>query len=131
MGQQQILLLILGIILLGVAVSLGFTIFTSNADSGNKDLIYSQLNYAASNGYSHFIKSHNLSGANRDIDLLLSESSINLWLPEFKDITGLPKVEKTSNGFSITVVSKNGKNKASIFENLTDNTRTVSWSKVN
>jgi hypothetical protein len=48
MGQQQLLLIILGVIIVGIAVAVGITMFKTNAVSANRDaLIGDMTNYAA------------------------------------------------------------------------------------
>ena len=39
MGTQQLLLIVLGVIIVGIAVVVGITIFGSNADQANKDAV--------------------------------------------------------------------------------------------
>ena len=130
MGQQQLLLLVLGIILLAVSVSVGLAIYKSNADSANKDQIYNQLNFAASAGYAHYMKAKTFSGAERNIDDLLKQESINIWMPKLEQISGEPVIQKTANGFSISVISSNGRHKAIIEENVNDNSRKISWNEI-
>jgi len=51
MGQQQILLIVLSVILVGVAVAIGISMFRDNAINSNRDAIYSDLNNIAANVY--------------------------------------------------------------------------------
>lgn len=118
-------------ILLGVAITVGVSMYLSSAESANQDQIYSQLNYASSVGYSHYLKAKTFNGAEKNLDNLLKQESIDLWLPKFEGISGEPIIKKISNGFSISVISSNGKHKATIFENVSDNSRTVSWEEIN
>ena len=43
MGQQQLLLIILGVIVVGIAVAVGITMFTDSATSANRDAITNDL----------------------------------------------------------------------------------------
>jgi Tfp pilus assembly protein PilE len=43
MGQQQLLLIILGVIVVGIAVAVGITMFTDNAVSANRDAVTNDL----------------------------------------------------------------------------------------
>ncbi len=43
MGQQQLLLIILGVIVVGIAVAVGITMFSDNAVSANKDAVTNDL----------------------------------------------------------------------------------------
>ncbi len=48
MGQQQLLLIILGVIVVGIAVAVGITMFTDSATSANRDAITNDLTNFAS-----------------------------------------------------------------------------------
>ena len=43
MGQQQLLLIILGVIIVGIAVAVGITMFQDNAISANRDAVTNDL----------------------------------------------------------------------------------------
>jgi Tfp pilus assembly protein PilE len=43
MGQQQLLLIILGVIVVGIAVAVGITMFQDNAQSANRDAVTNDL----------------------------------------------------------------------------------------
>lgn len=44
MGQQQLLLIVLGVIVVGIAVVVGINLFNANAQSSNRDAVISDLN---------------------------------------------------------------------------------------
>jgi hypothetical protein len=44
MGQQQLLLIVLGVIVVGIAVVVGINLFNANAISANRDGVVSDLN---------------------------------------------------------------------------------------
>jgi len=44
MGQQQLLLIVLGVIVVGIAVVVGINLFNANAVSANRDGVVSDLN---------------------------------------------------------------------------------------
>jgi hypothetical protein len=44
MGQQQLLLIVLGVIVVGIAVVVGINLFTANAISSNRDGVVADLN---------------------------------------------------------------------------------------
>ena len=48
MGQQQLLLIVLGVIIVGIAVVVGINVFTASAASSNRDAITSDLTNLAS-----------------------------------------------------------------------------------
>jgi len=43
MGQQQLLLIVLGVIIVGIAVVVGINVFTASASSSNRDAITADL----------------------------------------------------------------------------------------
>ena len=49
MGQQQLLLIVLGVIVVGIAVVVGINLFTANAVSSNRDGVVADLTNLATN----------------------------------------------------------------------------------
>jgi hypothetical protein len=62
MGQQQILLIILGVILVGIAITVGITMFNNQARQGNIDAIISDLNNLAVIAFQYRIRPISLRG---------------------------------------------------------------------
>lgn len=62
MGQQQLLLIILGVIIVGIAVAVGITMFQDNAVSANKDAVTNDLVNLAAKAQQHFRKPVALGG---------------------------------------------------------------------
>lgn len=56
MGQQQLLLIILGTIIVGVAISVGVTMFVDNAISSNRDAVTMDLLTLASRAQAYYRK---------------------------------------------------------------------------
>ena len=54
MGQQQLLLVILGVIIVGVAVSVGITIFNDYVVSSNRDNLQNDLLFIASKAQEYY-----------------------------------------------------------------------------
>ena len=54
MGQQQLLLIVLGIIVVGIAVVVGINQFSTSADLANKDAIISDLIHLSSIARAHY-----------------------------------------------------------------------------
>jgi len=83
MGQQQILLIVLSVILVGVAVAIGISMFRDNAINSNRDAIYSDLNNFAANVYKYRMTPTNMGGgggaytglAARDLGTLDNENA--------------------------------------------------------
>ena len=49
MGQQQLLLIILGVIIVGIAIAVGIAMFSSGSVQANKDAIINDMNNLAAN----------------------------------------------------------------------------------
>ncbi len=62
MGQQQLLLIILGVIIVGIAISVGISQFASNSTQSNKDGVTSSLINLAANAYQFKIRPSSLGG---------------------------------------------------------------------
>lgn len=68
MGQQQLLLIVLGVIIVGIAVVVGINVFTSQAQSSNRDLVVSQLLNYASKAQQYYRKPGSLGGGGNSFD---------------------------------------------------------------
>jgi hypothetical protein len=64
MGQQQLLLIILGVIVVGIAVAVGVSQFGAQSDESNKDGIMNDLQALSSNAYQYKIRPSSLGGGN-------------------------------------------------------------------
>ena len=62
MGQQQILLIVLGIIIVGIAIVVGLDNFQSKAVQANRDAVIIDLNYLASDAQVHYKKTKTYGG---------------------------------------------------------------------
>jgi Tfp pilus assembly protein PilE len=62
MGQQQLLLIILGVIVVGIAVAVGITMFTDNAQSANRDAVTNDLVNLASRAQQYYRRPKALGG---------------------------------------------------------------------
>ena len=62
MGQQQLLLIILGVIIVGIAIAVGITMFSSSSIQSNKDGIINDLNNLAANAYQYRIRPTTMGG---------------------------------------------------------------------
>lgn len=65
MGQQQLLLVVLGMILVGIAIVVAVTMFQSNAIESSRAAIINDLLYFASKARQYYWKPVNLGGGNR------------------------------------------------------------------
>jgi hypothetical protein len=62
MGQQQLLLIILGVIIVGIAIAVGLSLFAANSIQANKDAIINDLNNLAANAYQFRIRPTSMGG---------------------------------------------------------------------
>jgi hypothetical protein len=65
MGQQQLLLIILGVIIVGIALAVGITQFGANATESNKDGVTSGVVNVAANAYQYKIRPTALGGGSQ------------------------------------------------------------------
>jgi hypothetical protein len=68
MGTQQLLLIVLGVIIVGIAVVVGINIFGSNAEQANKDALTQDCLRIASAAQGYFRKPTMLGGGNNLFD---------------------------------------------------------------
>lgn len=62
MGQQQLLLIVLGVIIVGIAVVVGINVFTASSSQANRDAVISDLTTIASMAQQYYRKPVALSG---------------------------------------------------------------------
>ena len=56
MGQQQLLLIVLGVIIVGIAVVVGINVFTASSKNANRDAVISDLTTLAAMAQQHYRK---------------------------------------------------------------------------
>lgn len=56
MGQQQLLLIVLGVIIVGIAVVVGINVFTASSANANRDAVISDLTTLAAMAQQHYRK---------------------------------------------------------------------------
>lgn len=64
MGQQQLLLILLGVILVGAAIVLALSLMGAQGVQANKDAMINDLNHLAAHAYQYRISSSSLAGGN-------------------------------------------------------------------
>jgi Tfp pilus assembly protein PilE len=94
MGQQQLLLIILGVIVVGIAVAVGITMFSDNAVSANKDAVVNDLVNLASRAQQYYRRPQALGGGGGTFVGLSADAA---------GLAKLTSKDKNSNGtYSIT-----------------------------
>ena len=119
MGQQQILLIVLSVILVGIAIAVGITMFQAQAKQGNIDAIISDLNNLGSVAYQYKIRPVTMGGGGGYYDTtetgaagfdeyfeelpagMISNSNATYDVPEHEDeyviIVGVSKTQKAED----------------------------------
>jgi hypothetical protein len=62
MGQQQLLLIILGVIIVGIAIAVGLSLFAAQNIQANKDAIINDLNNIGAHAYQFKIRPASMGG---------------------------------------------------------------------
>ncbi len=62
MGQQQLLLIILGVIIVGIAIAVGLSLFSAQSVQSNKDAMINDLNNLAAQAYQFRIRPGSMGG---------------------------------------------------------------------
>jgi Tfp pilus assembly protein PilE len=73
-GQQQLLLIILGVIVIGIAVAIGITMFADSAASSNRDAVVGDLENLAGNAEQFFRRPTAMGGGGNSFNLLTTSS---------------------------------------------------------
>lgn len=66
MGQQQMLLVILGVIIVGFAIAVGIALFSAQSISSNRDAMIGDLNHLSAIAYQFRISIRSLGGGQGD-----------------------------------------------------------------
>ncbi len=66
MGQQQLLLIILGVIIVGIAVAVGITMFKTNSVNANRDAVINDLTNLAARAQQFYRRPVSLGGGGGD-----------------------------------------------------------------
>ena len=70
MGQQQLLLIVLGVIIVGIAIVVGINLFNANSISSNRDAVISDLNNLAALAHQFYAKPTAMAGGGNTIPAL-------------------------------------------------------------
>jgi len=62
MGQQQLLLIVLGVIIVGIAIAVGISMFKSNATTSNRDQVINDLNNLAAKAQQFYRTPNSMAG---------------------------------------------------------------------
>ena len=109
MGQQQLLLIILGVIIVGIAIAVGLSLFTSQSIQSNKDGMINDINNIAANAYQYYIRPLSMGGGagaytNYKIPVQMSSNENGTYSASGNQITGT-----SANGTVVGVVATDGR----------------------
>ena len=114
MGQQQLLLIVLGIIVVGVSIQLGSILFNANLENANRDEIIADMNSLATMAQSYYKKPVSLGGG----DGSFIGWTMPVYFKKFDAGKISYKVQKNKDRIMITAtgseVGKDGKKKIKI-----------------
>jgi type II secretory pathway pseudopilin PulG len=66
MGQQQLLLIILGVIIVGIAIAVGLSLFSAQSVQSNRDAMINDLNNLSAQAYQYRIRPTSMGGGQGD-----------------------------------------------------------------
>lgn len=75
MGQQQLLLIILGVIIVGIAIAVGITMFADNAVSSNRDAITTDLMHLAAKAKHYYKRPSSMGGGGHNFTGLTADAA--------------------------------------------------------
>ncbi len=70
MGQQQLLLIVLGVIIVGIAIAVGITMFKTNAQSSNRNQVINDLQNLAAKAQQYYRKPTSMAGGGQSFTAL-------------------------------------------------------------
>ena len=90
MGQQQLLLIVLGVIIVGIAVVVGINVFTASSTNANRDAVISDLTTLASMAQQYYRKPIAMGGGGQSFDASAGTGGVAWAIP--------PQLQSTANG---------------------------------
>jgi hypothetical protein len=97
MGQQQLLLIILGVIVVGIAVAVGITMFSDSAASSNRDAVIEDLQNLAQRAQQFYRRPTFMNGGGNSFTLLTT-GAISLLTGKPVDANGSFSIEVAGAG---------------------------------
>jgi len=98
MGQQQLLLIVLGVIIVGIAVVVGINVFTASSMDANRNAVISDMTNLASMAQTYYRKPTALAGGNQ---------TFTGWtIPSSLDTTANGTYSATVTAQKVTLVGK-------------------------
>jgi len=109
MGQQQILLVILGVIIVGIAIAIGISLFGSQSIASNRDAMISDMHHLSMIAYQFRISLRSMGGGEGDystfvIPVQLRNTNNGTYSVEDAQVNSLTFKGTSSNDVSNTIV---------------------------
>jgi len=107
MGQQQLLLIVLGVIVVGIAVVVGINLFNANAEEANKDGIVSDATNLGAMSQQYYKKPNSMGGGGNSFVAWSIPSGLDSTANGTYVVSGLSSTNATITGtpFSSTSYS--------------------------
>ena len=106
MGQQQLLLIVLGVIIVGIAVVVGINVFTASSVNANRDAVIADLTTLASMAQQYYRKPIAMGGGGQSFDASTGSGGAAWTIPVQLTSTANGNYSLTSGTQSITLVGK-------------------------
>ncbi len=97
MGQQQLLLVVLGVIVVSIAVAVGITMFSESAAASNRDAVIGDLQHLAQSAQQFYRRPTFMGGGGDSFDLLTT-SAMSLLTGKPTDANGSFSIEVAGAG---------------------------------
>ena len=114
MGQQQILLVIVGVIIVGLAIAIGISLFGAQSVSSNRDAMINDLNHLAMVAYQFRISLRSMGGGEGDystfvIPVQMKNNNNGLYSVTDAQVSSLTikaiSINEASNTITVTIDS--------------------------
>ncbi|NIA31516.1 MAG: hypothetical protein GWP06_16610 [Actinobacteria bacterium] len=104
MGQQQLLLIVLSVIIVGIAVVVGIQMFSASSASSNLEAVTGDLLNLASRAQQFYVKPTGLGGGGNSFSGLTANSAgIEKLTPKASNDNGTYTISTAGNGTSVTL----------------------------
>ena len=104
MGQQQLLLIVLSVIIVGIAVVVGIQMFSASSASSNLEAVTGDLLNLASRAQQYYVKPSGLGGGGNSFSgLTANAAGIEKLTPKASNDNGTYSISTAGNGTSVTL----------------------------
>jgi hypothetical protein len=108
MGQQQLLLVILGVIIVGIAIAIGITLFGAQSIASNRDAMINDLNHLGSFAYQYRVRLRSMGGGEGDytsftIPTKMAQNDDGTYSVNNTQVSSLTLVAVSTNNASNTI----------------------------